>query len=149
MFATRKVAFTRSCSIAKDHERPDLDEILNAAKAKNKPDRKAKGTGRKTTGNKTTGGGSRDPAIILGVVAQDNMFQDRSVEFPVTNFMDRLEEALNKDQVKHTAEDIKKIIEGKKEEFCKADYMSLQDAKTPLITLLTEVMMGEAGFIIE
>ena len=77
------------------------------------------------------------------------MFQDGSVELPVTDFMDRLEEALNKEQVEQIAEDIKKTIEGKKEEFCKADYMSLQDAKTQLSTLLTEVMKDEAGFIIE
>ena len=77
------------------------------------------------------------------------MFQDGSVKLPVTYFMDQLKEALNKEQVEQTAEDIKKTIEGKKEEFCKADYMSLQDAKTQLTTLLTEVMMDEAGFIID
>ena len=51
------------------------------------------------------------------------MFQDGSVELPVTDFMDQLEEALNKEQVEQIAEDVKKTIEGKKEEFCKADYM--------------------------
>ena len=37
----------------------------------------------------------------------------------------------------------------KKEEFCKADYLSLQDAKTQLMTLITKIMMEEAGFVID
>ena len=44
--------------------------------------------------------------------------------------------------------DIKKEIEGKKEEFCKAKYKSLQDAETQMLVLITEIMMNEAGFII-
>ena len=63
--------------------------------------------------------------------------------------MDQLEEELNKEQVEQITEDIKEAIEEKKEEFCKADYMSLQDAKTQLMTLITEIMMDEAGFIID
>ena len=88
MSATRTVARTRSCSTAEDHERSNLDEILDTARAQNKADRKTKGTSLKATGNITTSGGSRDPSIILGVIAWDNIFQDGSVELPVTDFMD-------------------------------------------------------------
>ena len=63
---------------------------------------------------------------------------------PGTVFMERLEEELNKVQVEKLAEDIKKAIEKRKEEFCKADYMSLQDARTQLMALVTEIMMDEA-----
>ena len=63
MSATRTVARTRSCSTAEDHEGPNLDEILNINKNKNKADRKAKETTRKATGNKSTDGRSREPAI--------------------------------------------------------------------------------------
>ena len=45
--------------------------------------------------------------------------------------------------------EIKKDIEGKKEEFCKAKYKSLQDTKTQMLALLTKIMMNEAGFIID
>ena len=43
---------------------------------------------------------------------------------------------------------IKKAFLNKKEEFCKADYLSLQAAKAQLMTLVTEIRMDEAGFII-
>ena len=63
--------------------------------------------------------------------------------------MERLEEELNEEQVEKLAEDIKKAIEKRKEEFCKADYMSLQDARTQLMTLITKIMIDKAGFIID
>ena len=44
---------------------------------------------------------------------------------------------------------MKRTIQGEKEDFCKANYKSLQDAKTQLLALLTEIMMTEAGFIID
>ena len=44
--------------------------------------------------------------------------------------------------------DLKRTLEEKKEDYCKANYESLQDAKAQLLALLTEVMMDEAGFII-
>ena len=46
--------------------------------------------------------------------------QDGSVELPVTDFMDRLEEALNKEQLEQIIKDIKRKIEGEREDFCKA-----------------------------
>ena len=41
------VIHTRSRSTPKDHDLPELNEILDQVKAKNKADRKAKGTGQK------------------------------------------------------------------------------------------------------
>ena len=63
--------------------------------------------------------------------------------------MDRLEKELNKEQVEQITEDIKKARDEKKEEFCKVDYMSLQDAKTKLMIFITKIIMNEAGFIID
>ena len=87
MSSTRTVIHTKSRSTPEDHDHPGLDEILDQAKAKNRADRKAKGTGQKTTGSKGASTGSRDPAIVLGVIAWDNMFQDGSVKLPVTDLM--------------------------------------------------------------
>ena len=99
MSSTKTVIHTRSHSTPEDHDRPGLDEILDQAKAKNRNNRKAKGTGKKTTGGKGASIGSRDQAIALGVIAWNNMFQERLVKLPVTDFMDQLEEALNKEQL--------------------------------------------------
>ena len=122
---------------------------MNTNKNKSKLDRKAKETARKATGNKSAGGRSREPAIKLGTVAWDNLFQEEPIELPGTVIIERLEEKLNKEQVEKLAEDIKKAIEKRNEECCKADYMSLQDARTQLMALVSEIMMDEAGFIID
>ena len=57
------------------------------------------------------------------------MFQDEGFELPVTNFMNRIGEALDKDQFCQIIEDIKKTIQGEKDDFCKANYKSIKEAK--------------------
>ena len=145
MSATKTITRTRQNSKPEDYEGLSLDEILN----KNKADRKAKEAARKTAGNKSAGGRAREPAVMLGDVAWNNLYQDEAVELTGIDFMERLEKELTKEQVQKLAEDIKKAILKKKEEFCKADFLSLQDAKTQLMTLGTEIMMEEAGFIMD
>ena len=132
-----------------DHEGPNLDELLNINKNKNKADGKAKEAALKAAGNKSVGGRARERVIMLENVAWNNQFQEEAIKLTGTDFMEQLEEELDKEQVKTLAEDIKKAILKKKEEYCKADYLSLQDAKTQLMTLVTEIMMEEAGFIID
>ena len=46
--------------------------------------------------------------------------------------MDQLEETLTNEQFQQITRDTAKEIAGKKEEFCKAKYKSLQDAKTQI-----------------
>ena len=62
--------------------------------------------------------------------------------------MDRLEKELGKDDYKKVKRDIKKALLDKKEEFYEADFVSVKDAKARLMTLVTEIMMEEAGFFI-
>ena len=52
-------------------------------------------------------------------------------------------------EYRKVARDIKKALLNRKEEFCKADYLSIKAAKTQLMTLVTKIMMEEAGFIID
>ena len=63
--------------------------------------------------------------------------------------MDRLEKELGKDDYKKVRRDIKKALQDRKEEFCKADYLSMKDTKAQLMTLITGIMMEEAVFMID
>ena len=58
------------------------------------------------------------------------MFQYEEFKLPVTNFMNCLGEALNEEQFCQIIADIKKTIQGEKDDFCKANYKSIQEAKT-------------------
>ena len=148
MSATRTVAHTRRNSRPEDCEGPDLDEVLNLNKDKNKANWKAKEAAPKAAGNKSTGGRAREPAFLLGDVTWNNLFWEE-VKLEGINFMEWLDKELTKEESNKLAEDIKKALLKKKEEFCKADYMSLLDAKTQLMTLLTEKMTDKAGFVVD
>ena len=63
--------------------------------------------------------------------------------------MNQLGDALDEEQFGQIIGDMKKTIQGKKEDFCKANYQLLQEAKTRLLALLTEIMMTEARFKID
>ena len=56
---------------------------------------------------------------------------------------------MGKDDYGKVRRDIKKALLNRKEEFCKADYLSIKAAKAQLMTLVTEIMMEETGFIID
>ena len=77
------------------------------------------------------------------------MFEDDTVKIPETNFMNWLEQAITREQFLQTTRDIAKALAKRKEDFCKANYYSLQDAKAQLNALITEIMMSEVGFIID
>ena len=40
-------------------------------------------------------------------------------------------------------------MSNEKEDFCKGNYYTLQEAKNQLYALLTEIMMNEAGYVID
>ena len=84
MSATKTIARTRQNSKPEDYEGLSLDEILN----KNKADRKAKGAARKVTGNKSAGEKVREPAVMLGDVAWNNLYPDKEVELTGIDFME-------------------------------------------------------------
>ena len=63
--------------------------------------------------------------------------------------MDRLEEELGEDDYNKVKRDIKKALLEKKEEFHETEFQSVRVAKTKLMTLVTEIMIDEAGFFID
>ena len=89
MSSTRTIAtYTRKNSKPEDHEGLNLDEVLNINKDKNKADQKAKEAARKAAGNKLGGGRAREPAVMLGNVAWNNLFQEEAVKLIGIDFME-------------------------------------------------------------
>ena len=54
--------------------------MLNLNKDKNKANRKAKEAAQKAAGNKSAGGRAREPAVMLGNVAWNNLFQEEEIK---------------------------------------------------------------------
>ena len=84
MSATKTIGHARQNSKPEDYEGLSLDEILN----KNKADRKAKGVARKATGSKSASEKVREPAVMLGNVAWNNLYQDEAVKLTGIDFME-------------------------------------------------------------
>ena len=91
MSSTRTIATrTRRNSKPEDFEGPNLEEVINMDKDKNRANRKAKDAARKAAGNKSAGGRAREPAILLGDIAWKNLFQEE-VKLEGIDFMEGLE----------------------------------------------------------
>ena len=61
--------------------------------------------------------------------------------------MDRLEKVITNEQFQQLNNDILRGMESNKQEYCKADHHTLQEAKDRLHTLLTSIMMGDTSWI--
>ena len=139
MSSTRTI-WTRQNSKVEEWDQTSLNVVLSN-------NRKARGEARRSKAAQATRG--REPAIFLGEVAWHGLFPTGEIEIPDTVFMDQLENELTKTQVESLRKDIKEALAGKKEEFCRSDYISSLDARAQLTKLVTKVMMEEAGFVID
>ena len=67
--------------------------------------------------------------MSLGAVAWDDMFENDDLKLPDTNFMNRMRKAITCEQFQQIANDMLKKMSDKKEDFCKGNYYTLQEAK--------------------
>ena len=63
--------------------------------------------------------------------------------------LERLEKELGKDDYEKLRSDIKQALLDRKKEFFTANYLTSKNAKTKLMTLVTEIMMDKAEYIID
>ena len=77
------------------------------------------------------------------------MFDSDIFELPDTNFINRLKQAVTHEQYQQITNDILEAMSNEKEDFCKGNYYTLQEAKNQLYALLTEIMMNEARYVID
>ena len=63
--------------------------------------------------------------------------------------MNRLKQAITREQFQQITNDMLKTMSNEKGDFCKGNYYSLQKAKYQLYALLTEIMMDKAGYVID
>ena len=85
----------------------------------------------------------------LGEIAWEQMFNGENMELPATSFMDRLKQAITHEQFQQITNDTIRGIDLIKEGFRVKDYYTLQEAIDQLHSLLTDIMLDEAGYILE
>ena len=86
---------------------------------------------------------------LLGEIAWEQMFDGDNLELPATNFMDCLKQAITHEQFQQITNDMIRGMDIMKEGFCARDHYTLQEAKDQLHSLLTDIMMDDAGYILD
>ena len=110
---------TRRNLKAEDLETPQLEEMINHDKDGNEDNYEIKEEVEEAAEAKPAERAS-EPAIMLGEIVWKNLLQEED-ELEGTDFMDRLEKELGKDNYRKVRRDIKKALLNRKEEFCKVD----------------------------
>ena len=63
--------------------------------------------------------------------------------------MERLKKDITSEQFQQSNNDILRGMDINKQEYCNADHHTLQEAKDRLHALLTNIMMGNVGYILD
>ena len=137
---------TRRNSKAEDLENPQLEEIINLDKDEIEDNQEIE-EGAQETAKTNSAERADEPAIMLGEIVWKNLLQEED-ELEGTDFMDQLEKELGQDDYKKVRRDTKKALLNRNENFHKTEFESVKTAKSGLMTLVIEIMMDEAGFVI-
>ena len=82
----------------------------------------------------------------LGEVAWEQILHESKLPHP--EFMDHLKKVITSEQFQQLNDDILRGMDMNKQEYCNADHHTLQEAKDRLHALLTNIMMGIVGYIL-
>ena len=63
--------------------------------------------------------------------------------------MDCLKKVITSEQFQQLSNDILRGMDMNKQEYCNTDHHTLQEAKDRLHALLTNIMMGDVGYILD
>ena len=77
------------------------------------------------------------------------MLTESGFNLPTTNFMERLKPAVIEEDFQHIKKEILKTLKDEKDDFCGNIYCTLMDAKNKLYSMLTEMLVEEAGNVID
>ena len=91
----------------------------------------------------------KQTAINLGEVAWDELFVEDSFDLPTTRFMEKVKQAVTEEDFQHIKREILNTLKDEKDHFCGCNYSTLTEAKNKLYSMLTEILVQEAGSVID
>ena len=81
-------------------------------------------------------------------VAQDRMFAEGSFNLPPTRFMEKIKAAVSEADFQHIKKEILNTLKGEKDYLCTCNYSTLTEATNKIYSMLTEILVQEAGQVI-
>ena len=77
------------------------------------------------------------------------MFTDGSFDLPSTRFIEKVKQAVTAADFQHIKREILNTLKDEKDHFCRCNYSTLTEAKNKLYSMLTEILIQEAGSVID
>ena len=85
----------------------------------------------------------------VGEVAWDRMFVEGSFDLPPTRFMERIKVAVSEEDFQCIKKEILNTLKGEKDNICSCNYSTLTEATNKIYSMLTEILVQEAGQVID
>ena len=85
----------------------------------------------------------------LGKTAWDDVFEEGNLELPTTSFMKKIKQAVMEEDYQHLKKEILNTLKDEKDQFCRNRYSTLKVARNKMYTILTEIIVQEAGIILD
>ena len=85
----------------------------------------------------------------IGEVAWDKMFAEGSFDLPPTRFMEKVKEVVTEADFQHIKKEILNTLKDEKDYLCGCNYSTLTEATNKIYSMLTEIMIQEAGQVID
>ena len=77
------------------------------------------------------------------------MFEEGNFELPTTSFMKKIKQAVMEEDYQHLKKEILNTLKDEKDQFCRSSYSTLKEARNKLYAMLTEIIVQEAGIILD
>ena len=88
-------------------------------------------------------------AVNIGEAAWDKVFTEGSFDLPPTRFMEKVKAAVSEADFQHIKKEILNTLKGEKDYLCGCNYSTLTEATNKIYSMLTEILIQEAGQVID
>ena len=88
-------------------------------------------------------------AVNIGKAAWDKVFTGESFDLPPTRFMEKVKAAVSEADFQDIKKGIRNTLQNEKDYLCGCNYSTLTEATNKIYSMLTEILIQEAGQVID
>ena len=81
------------------------------------------------------------PPNQLGETIWNDIIGEEDLEIPSTSFMEKVEQAVTKNDYQQLMRKILDSLQDKRDQFCEGTYSTLKEARSELYTMMTEIIV--------
>ena len=117
-----------------DHQTPESSKLESRAKSRRQGNYIEK---------------KQQAAVNIGKAAWDKVFTGESFDIPPTKFMEKVKAAVSKADFQDIKKGILDTLQNEKDYLCDYNYSTLTEATNKIYSMLTDILIQEAGQVID